>query len=110
MFEKAPGMQLAENNYRYREGAPLSEYFYQCGKTLGKMHALAKLYQPVHARNHFADKYNMKYINELFPETLCDVKDKIAEILNATEIIGETPRPHLVLRIIPSARINRPEI
>ena len=83
LFEKAPGMQLAENNYQYREGAPLSEYFYQCGKTLGKIHALAKLYQPVHARNHFADKYNMKYINELFPETLCDVKDKIAEILNA---------------------------
>ena len=55
LFEKARGMQIAENNYRYRDGAPLSEYFFNCGKTLGKIHQLSKDYQPVHKRYHFAD-------------------------------------------------------
>ncbi|MBG0771427.1 MAG: hypothetical protein H0S82_06940 [Anaerolineaceae bacterium] len=43
VFEKARGQQLADNGYRYREGVPLSEYFYNCGKTLGKLHALARI-------------------------------------------------------------------
>lgn len=41
VFEKAKGKLLAENNYRYREGAPITEYFYNCGKVLGKMHQLS---------------------------------------------------------------------
>ena len=35
LFTKAPGKSLAENGYRYREGAPLTEYFCNCGKVLG---------------------------------------------------------------------------
>lgn len=82
VFEKAPGMQLAENGYRYREGVPLSEYFYNCGKTLGKIHQLSKIYEPSHHRYHFEDKFNMEYINTLIPDSLSDVKRKIAEVLN----------------------------
>ena len=32
LFEKAQGKLLVENNYRYREGIPLTEYYYNCGK------------------------------------------------------------------------------
>jgi Ser/Thr protein kinase RdoA (MazF antagonist) len=35
VFEKARGKMLAENNYRYREGVPIDEYYYNCGKVLG---------------------------------------------------------------------------
>lgn len=90
LFEKARGMQLAENNYCYREGAPLSEYFFNCGKTLGKIHQLSKEYQPLHKRIHFSDKYNVKYINELLPERLSQVKCKISEILEDLEKIEKT--------------------
>ena len=90
LFEKAKGMQLAENNYRYREGAPLTEYFFNCGKTLGKIHQLSKEYQPVHKRIHFSDKYNMTYIDRLLPEHLSEVKDKIADILATLDKIGKT--------------------
>lgn len=90
LFEKAKGMQLAENNYRYREEAPLTEYFFNCGKTLGKIHQLSKEYHPVHSRMHFADKFNMKYIDELLPEKLSAVKVKIAEILDDLERIEKT--------------------
>lgn len=38
LFEKARGMQFSENQYRYRDGVPITEYFYNSGKTLGKIH------------------------------------------------------------------------
>ncbi len=90
LFEKAKGMQLAENNYRYRDGAPLTEYFFNCGKTLGKIHQLSKEYQPVHKRIHFFDKYNMTYIDELLPNELSVVKEKIAVILESLKKIEKT--------------------
>lgn len=50
LFEYAKGMLLADNGYRYRDGAPLSEYFFNTGKTLGKIHALSKNFEPVAAQ------------------------------------------------------------
>lgn len=44
---------LVENNYQYREGVPITEYYYNCGKVLGKMHQLSKGYTPVHSRYDF---------------------------------------------------------
>ena len=35
LFAFAKGMLIADNGYRYREGAPLTEYFYNTGKALG---------------------------------------------------------------------------
>ena len=37
----AKGILLYKNGYRYREGAPLSEYFYNTGKTIGAIHRLS---------------------------------------------------------------------
>lgn len=85
LFEKASGKMLAENHYRYREGVPLAEYFYNCGKTLGKLHQLSKGYAPVHSRYHFFDKYNFESINQLIPDALSLLKEKLAELLNTLD-------------------------
>jgi Ser/Thr protein kinase RdoA (MazF antagonist) len=85
LFHKAAGKSLAENHYRYREGVPLSEYFYNCGKTLGKLHHLSKDYRPVHRRYSFFDKYNTGYIGELIPVSLSLLREKLAELLASLE-------------------------
>lgn len=87
VFEKAKGMQLVDNNYCYREGVPLSEYFFNCGKILGKIHQLSKEYQPIHMRKRYFDKFNMQYIDELLPDRLSVVKEKISDILDSLDKI-----------------------
>lgn len=83
LFEYAKGMLLADNGYRYREGAPLSEYFFNTGKTLGKIHALSKNFEPVtaHRRPDYFDKYNMKYLGRLIPDKYSELKSAIAKRL-----------------------------
>ena len=78
LFEYAKGMLLADNGYRYREGAPLSEYFYNTGKALGAIHRLSKLYTPVHPRTDYSDKYNMTYLDSLIPDEYGELKAAIA--------------------------------
>ncbi len=80
LFEYAKGMLLCDNGYRYREGAPLEEYFYNTGKALGKIHELSKRFEPTvgHRRPDFFDKYNMEYINQLIPDKYSDLKKAIA--------------------------------
>ena len=80
LFEYAKGMLLADNAYRYREGTPLSEYFFNTGKTLGKIHALSKNFEPVagHRRPDYFDKYNIDYINQLIPGKYSELKSAIA--------------------------------
>ena len=80
LFEYAKGMLLADNAYRYREEAPLSEYFFNTGKTLGKIHALSKVYEPVaaHRRQDYFDKYNMEYLDRLIPDKYSELKSAIA--------------------------------
>jgi Ser/Thr protein kinase RdoA (MazF antagonist) len=85
VFEKAIGEQLAENGYQYREGVPLTEYFYNCGKTLGKLHALSKGYKPVHHRYSFFDKYNDAFINHIIPDSLLLLKEKMLELIRTLE-------------------------
>ena len=71
LFEYAKGMLLCDNGYRYRKDAPLEEYFFNTGKTLGKIHSLAKQYVPATdcRRPDYFDKYTMDYINKLIPDT-----------------------------------------
>ena len=79
LFEYEKGMLLADNAYRYREGAPLTEYFFNTGKTLGKIHALSKVYEPVadHHRPDYFDKYNMQCLNRLIPDKYSELKSAI---------------------------------
>ena len=50
-------MLLSDNGYRYRDGAPLEEYFYNTGKTFGAIHRLSRQYRPIHRRPEFFDIY-----------------------------------------------------
>ncbi|MDQ0656337.1 phosphotransferase enzyme family protein [Paenibacillus sp. W2I17] len=85
MFVKAKGKLLVENHYQYREGVPLSEYYYNSGKVLGRMHQLSKGYTPVHRRHHLIDNYNGKYIENVVPESFSLLKQKMVEILNTLQ-------------------------
>ncbi|MCL6602992.1 MAG: phosphotransferase [Paenibacillus sp.] len=82
LFEKAKGKMLVENHYRYRDGAPITEYYYNCGKVLGKLHQISKGYTPVHRRYSFFDKFNAEYIDKLIPDSLSLIKEKLVQILN----------------------------
>ena len=81
LFAYAKGILLYRNGYRYREGAPLSEYFYNTGKTIGAIHRLSKCFRPVHRRQEFFDKYNMEYIGRLIPDRYAELKEAIARRL-----------------------------
>ena len=85
LFEYAKGMLLADNAYRYRDGAPLSEYFFNTGKALGKIHALSKNFEPVTAprRPDYFDKYNMEYLDRLIPDKYSELKSAIVKRLAA---------------------------
>ncbi|WP_249716305.1 phosphotransferase enzyme family protein [Paenibacillus sp. J31TS4] len=85
LFKKAKGKLLVENHYRYREGVPITEYFYNCGKVLGKLHQLSKEYTPVHRRYSFFDKYNAESIDTLIPNSLSLLKEKLVELLRTLE-------------------------
>ncbi len=82
LFVYANGMLLADNGYRYREGVPLTEYFYNTGKALGAIHRLSKTYKPVHLRPDYFDKYNMAYLDGLIPDEYSKLKSAIAKRLD----------------------------
>ena len=82
LFAYAKGMLMVDNGYRYREGSPLEEYFYNTGKALGTIHRLSKQYTPKHKRATFFDKYNMEYIDHLIPDTYAELKAAISKRLN----------------------------
>jgi len=77
LFTYARGMLIAENGYRYRDGAPLDEYFYNTGKALGKIHKLSKVYCPAHRRQDYFDKYNPAYTGRLIPDSFAPLKEAI---------------------------------
>ena len=77
LFEYAKGTLLSDNGYRYREGAPLEEYFYNTGKALGAIHRLSRKYRPVHRRAAFSDKFTPEYIDRLIPDSYADLKQVI---------------------------------
>ena len=87
LFERAKGKMLVENNYQYQEGAPLTEYFYNCGKVLGRIHQLSKEYRPVHRRESFFDWFHMGVIDRLVPDSLPVLKGKMALLLRELEAL-----------------------
>lgn len=89
LFAYAKGMLLCDNGYRYREGAPLEEYFYNTGKALGAIHRLSKGFRPVHRRPSYFDKYNMQYIGRLIPEDYAALRQAIARRLDAFRLLPQ---------------------
>lgn len=82
LFEKAKGKRLVENSYQYRRSVPISEYYYNCGKVLGKLHQLSKEYAPTHRRYSYFDKYNAERINAVIPDSSSLLKDKMFRLLD----------------------------
>jgi len=91
LFAYAKGMLISDNGYRYREGAPLEEYFFNTGKTLGRIHKLSKHYFPTHHRPDYFDKYNMGYLNHLIPEEYGELKKSIADRLDRFRALPKAP-------------------
>ncbi|WP_238483751.1 phosphotransferase enzyme family protein [Anaerosporobacter faecicola] len=89
MFERAKGMLLAENNYRYREGVSLHEYFFNCGKVLGKIHRISSDYTPIHQRYSFFDRFNEEYLNQLIPDEHALLKLKFNETIQELRYIDQ---------------------
>lgn len=89
LFEAAKGEQMADHGYKYREGAPIEEYFFNTGKVLGKIHALSRQYEPKTKRFDFFDKYYEEYLEDLIPDNFTcmrtvtgrRIKDALFEIL-----------------------------
>lgn len=74
LFEYAKGMLISENGHKYCENHPITEYFYNSGKVLGKIHRLSKEYKPKHKRCDYFAKYNNEYINKLIPDKYLELK------------------------------------
>lgn len=88
LFAYAKGMLISDNGYRYREGAPLEEYFYNTGKALGSIHKLSKDFVPSHYRRmEFFDKYYMEYIDKLISDDYISLKNAISERLNKFRLL-----------------------
>ncbi len=86
VFTKARGRGLADNHYQYREGVPITEYYTNTGKVLGKLHQLSKAYVPDrHRRYSFSDKYNAESIERLIPASLPLLQEKLLALLHALD-------------------------
>jgi len=88
LFSYARGMLISDNGYRYRDGTPLEEYFFNTGKVLGAIHRLSKEYKPAKKRPDFFDKYNREYFDALIPDEYTDLKNAMRERL---EIFRKLP-------------------
>ena len=82
LFAYAKGMLISDNGYRYREGVPLTEYFYNAGKALGTIHRLSKIFSPTYRRISYFEKYNKEYIDKLIPECYGELKAAMFERLD----------------------------
>lgn len=90
-FSYASGMLISDNGYQYRDGAPLSEYFYNTGKVLGKIHQLSKGYAPTYHRQEYFDKYNMDYIDMLISDDYLELKAAIDRRFKQFATFNKTP-------------------
>ena len=84
-FVRGKGMRVPDNGYRYREDAPIEEYFQNWGRVLGQMHALAKDYQPASAqviRPVWFEIHKPRLMIETqVPKRLPVVRDRIRSLL-----------------------------
>jgi len=101
VFEKAKGKQLVENGYQYRDGVPISEYYYNCGKTLGKLHRLskAKEYAPKHKRSSFFARFNSEYIDKLIPDSLSTLKEKLYRLLEKLDGLSKSSETYGMIHL-----------
>lgn len=84
-FIKGKGLRVPDNDYKYREDAPIEEYFHNWGATLGRMHALSKDYHPSNEIERRPDwfelhKNRLVILEQMLPE-LGKVHQRILSLL-----------------------------
>lgn len=85
-FTKGAGMRVPDNDYRYREDAPIDEYFHNWGRILGQMHALARVYRPPAGQVQRPDWFDLHRsrltIDTMVPDRLPAVRSRIRSLLD----------------------------
>lgn len=79
-FIKGKGVRVPDNNYRYREDAPIEEYFQNWGRTLGKIHALSKDYKPLNSqmrRPNWLSSRTHSFIDNRVPDAFPVVRQNL---------------------------------
>ena len=86
-FVKGKGMRVPDNGYRYRDDAPIEEYFANWGQTLGQMHALAKDYRPISETIRRPDRLSLAqydriddFVPDRYPIVRARFHDLVAQI------------------------------
>jgi Ser/Thr protein kinase RdoA (MazF antagonist) len=84
-FVKGKGMRVPDNDYRYREGVPIDEYFRNWGHVLGQMHALTQHYFPLDPptrRPEWLEQRSLQSIYDIVPENLPLVRTRLVNLLS----------------------------
>ena len=83
-FEKARGMRVPDNHYRYREGVSIDEYCQNWGRILGQMHRQAQQYVPPESgtkRPGWLERWSEMHAYRIIPESMMDVRQKFQMLL-----------------------------
>jgi Ser/Thr protein kinase RdoA (MazF antagonist) len=92
-FHKGRGIRVPDNGYRYRQDAPIEEYYRNWGAILGQMHACAKSYPPQNPPRCRPDWFELHAakldLDGVIPQALPLVKERIRFLL---EEIRSLPR------------------
>ena len=81
-FTKGTGMRLPDNEYRYRQGVSINEYFQNWGQVLGQMHRLVKAYQPMSESIKRPEWFQLEDYNRFpYPESLPSIRIKYDQII-----------------------------
>jgi len=90
-FIKGKGKRVPDNGYRYREDAPIEEYFQNWGRILGQMHALTKGYRPINDQvkrpGWFEIHKSSLAIERRVPDRLPLVRDRIRSLLGEIQAL-----------------------
>jgi Ser/Thr protein kinase RdoA (MazF antagonist) len=84
-FLRGEGMRVPDNGYRYRDGAPITEYFRNWGAMLGRMHRLSTAYTPpadIEPRPDLLAMLDFEPIEDRVPAQLPKVRERLAELLD----------------------------
>ncbi len=85
-FTRGKGVRVPDNGYRYREDAPIEEYFQNWGSVLGKIHWLARHYEPLSPAITRPDWFTLHAsqldLDSRIPQELAETREYIEMLLN----------------------------
>jgi Ser/Thr protein kinase RdoA (MazF antagonist) len=96
-FVKGKGMRVPDNGYRYRDDAPIEEYFYNWGQVLGQMHALAKTYRPISETVRRPERFELaryRQIDNLVPARFPIVRERFHDLIAQIRALPKDPESY----------------